>query len=938
MTEASLVLDPTDPAFRHGLLEAIAESSPDGILVVAPDGRILSFNRRFVEMWQIPDAVAAGGSDEDAVAAVVSRLNDPDAFRARIAYLYDHPEEESRDRLELRDGSVFDRFSRPIVGADGAVYGRVWFFRDVTEDHRAEAAVRRQLLQLETISRVAAGIDRFDLLHDVLDAATAELVSATSADRAAVLLFDEHGTMRFRAWRGLSDEYRAAVEGHSPWSVGERDPRPLSIADVPGDPGLAAFRDAIVGEGIAALAFVPLIHQSRLVGKFTLYRNTPGDFAPEELQLAQTVGSHVGSVAERRRAEEALLKSRSELEAILRQVADGITVQDASGSLVYANDAAAKLIGFATAGQLIGTPVSDVLSRFEMLDEQGRQFPFERLPGRLALSGLESEALIHYRVRATKQDRWSVVRASPIFDEQGEVRFAVNAFHDVTARKAAEDRLRLLAEVSEVIAQSFDYRETFQGIAELMAARIAESCHIWVEEDGVLVRRGFATAQPERAEELDVLTRQYDIDDSDAVPSRIFRSGAPVLASEASADILPPMRSALGVPLLHGDRALGVLSLASHESGRHDEKDLSLAQLVGRRLALALVNARLYAGEREARREAEARAQAGEALAFTAEGVCMVDSDGVVQLWNPAAETITGIAEGEVVGRRLVAVVPSWSRVDAQSDEANPTISVPLDVHGRELWLSVATARFPGGAVYAFRDLTQERALERMRSDFVSTVSHELRTPLAAIYGSAMTLRRPDLAGPGRGDELLDVIANESERLARTINDVLWASRLDSGQLQVSIESCDPARLVEGVVSAARTHLPANLALEIDVPDGLPRVAADPDKVRQVLTNLVENAVKYSPDGGAIQVGVDAGERHVRFAVRDEGLGIPAAERERIFEKFYRLDPNLTRGVGGTGLGLYICRELVARMGGRITVDSSEGGGSTFTVELPVAA
>ena len=935
MTEASLVLDPTDPAFRHGLLEAIVESSPDGILVVGADGRILSFNRRFVEMWQIPDDVIAIGSDEAAVAFVVSRLADPEAFRARIAYLYDHPDEESRDRLELKDGSVFDRFSRPIAGADRTVYGRVWFFRDVTEDDRTEVVVRRRLLQLETISRVAAGVDRIDLLDDVLDAATAELVAATSADRAAVLLFDEHGAMRFRAWRDLSDEYRAAVDGHSPWAPGERDPRPFSVGDVSADAGLSPFLDVILREGIAALAFVPLIHQSRLVGKFMLYRDRAGDFVPEELQLAQTVGSHVASVAERRRAEEALLKSRSELEAILRQVADGITVQDADGSLVYANDAAAKLIGFATAGQLIGTPVAEVLSRFDMFDEHGRPFPLERLPGRLALSGLESEAMIHYRVKETKQERWSVVRASPIFDEQGDVRFAVNAFHDVTARKAAEDRLRLLAEVSETIAQSFDYRETFERIAQLLASRIADSCHIWIEEDGVLVRRGFATLQPERTAELETLTARYDVDDREAVPSRIFRTGEPVLAAEASDDILPPMRSAIGVPLLHGDRALGVLSIASLEGGRHDEKDLALAQLVGRRLALAVVNARLYAGEREARREAEARAQAGEALAFTAEGVCMVDNDGIVQLWNPAAETITGIPEGEVVGRRLVAVVPSWSRVDAQSDEASTTISVPLDVNGSELWLSVATARFPGGAVHAFRDLTQERALERMRTDFVSTVSHELRTPLAAIYGAAMTLRRPDLAGPERSDELLEVIANESERLARTINDVLWASRLDSGQLQVSIESCDPTGLVDSVVSAARTHLPPNLVVDVDVADGLPRVAADPDKVRQVLANLIDNAVKYSPDGGVVRVGIDAGERHVRFAVRDEGLGIPPAERERIFEKFYRLDPNLTRGVGGTGLGLYICRELVRRMDGWIWVEEREFRGSRFVVELP---
>jgi signal transduction histidine kinase len=165
----------------------------------------------------------------------------------------------------------------------------------------------------------------------------------------------------------------------------------------------------------------------------------------------------------------------------------------------------------------------------------------------------------------------------------------------------------------------------------------------------------------------------------------------------------------------------------------------------------------------------------------------------------------------------------------------------------------------------------------------------------------------------------------------------LSVSRLETGTLHVSIESCDPGELLDGVVAAACVHLPENLAIERADAEAVPRIAADPDKVRQVLGNLVDNAVKYSPDGGTIRVGVERAGRNVRFVVRDEGLGIPHGERERVFEKFYRLDPNLTRGVGGTGLGLYICRELVARMDGRVTVESNGSRGSTFAVELPVA-
>jgi signal transduction histidine kinase len=238
--------------------------------------------------------------------------------------------------------------------------------------------------------------------------------------------------------------------------------------------------------------------------------------------------------------------------------------------------------------------------------------------------------------------------------------------------------------------------------------------------------------------------------------------------------------------------------------------------------------------------------------------------------------------------------------------------------------------------VYAFRDLTEERVLEQMRSDFVATVSHELRTPLAAIYGAAVTLRRPDLDfGDEMRDRLLEVVAEESDRLAQIVNDVLLASHLDSGQLQLQIETVDAAKLTANVVDAAKTHLPDGVTLTFTTAEELPPVAADEQQLRQVLVNLVENAVKYSPDGGPVAISVSHEERGVRWAVSDQGLGIPASERRRVFEKFYRLDPNMTRGIGGTGLGLYICRELVRRLDGRIWVEANDNKGSTFFVELP---
>jgi two-component system phosphate regulon sensor histidine kinase PhoR len=204
------------------------------------------------------------------------------------------------------------------------------------------------------------------------------------------------------------------------------------------------------------------------------------------------------------------------------------------------------------------------------------------------------------------------------------------------------------------------------------------------------------------------------------------------------------------------------------------------------------------------------------------------------------------------------------------------------------------------------------------------------------VYGAALTLKRRDIEEGQRG-ELLDIIRGESDRLARFVNDVLWTSHLAAGRVRTEISVCPPRELAEEIAASMRTHLPPNVTIHVRTPDVVPPVAADAEQLRQVLANLVDNAVKYSPRGGNVELVVEPNGARVRFAVRDDGLGIPEAEQERIFERFHRLDPQLVRGVPGTGLGLYIARELLRRMDAEIRVRSRPGAGSEFSFELPVA-
>jgi signal transduction histidine kinase len=160
---------------------------------------------------------------------------------------------------------------------------------------------------------------------------------------------------------------------------------------------------------------------------------------------------------------------------------------------------------------------------------------------------------------------------------------------------------------------------------------------------------------------------------------------------------------------------------------------------------------------------------------------------------------------------------------------------------------------------------------------------------------------------------------------------------VEDRQLRLTTERVDVAQLARRAIAAARTHASKGLTFELVAPPTVPAVAGDADKLAQVLGNLVGNAAKYSPEGGRVELGLEPGNTDLCITVRDEGLGIAETELDRIFEKFYRVDPNMTRGVSGSGLGLYICRELVLRMGGSISVESNLGRGSTFFVVLPLA-
>jgi signal transduction histidine kinase len=407
-------------------------------------------------------------------------------------------------------------------------------------------------------------------------------------------------------------------------------------------------------------------------------------------------------------------------------------------------------------------------------------------------------------------------------------------------------------------------------------------------------------------------------------------------------------RAAAGpVPTLAGTRDMLVLTPSApiEAAAAATERRIFLAGLATLLFFIVLGYA-LAPTIARARTARQHRGQAARILSHVGDGVFLVDGTGVIRFWNAAAELIVGVPAASAQGRVADEAIPGWATArplvpvsaGLPASGVQPrAVTVPLHLEERELWLSVSGVEFSEGTVYLFRDLTDERRLEVMRRDVVATVSHELRTPLASVHGAALTLRRQKVLSEQQREGLLTMLVDQSDRLAQLVEQILLAGQLDAGTLPTVSERFDLGALARDVLETSRTQAPAEVALDLVVAPELPAAIGDAEKARQVLTNLIDNAIKYSPDGGTVELDLDLDGDKMRVAVRDQGLGIPAGERERVFEKFYRLDPLLRRGIGGTGLGLYICRELVRRMQGTIWVESQEGVGSTFYVELPAA-
>ena len=321
------------------------------------------------------------------------------------------------------------------------------------------------------------------------------------------------------------------------------------------------------------------------------------------------------------------------------------------------------------------------------------------------------------------------------------------------------------------------------------------------------------------------------------------------------------------------------------------------------------------------------------------DGVAAFTTDGRLIHMNPAAESLLGVRMEDDLGFDEM-----FADLDMpNSDETAMRTFLTSEITRFGRVLSVTLAPYgaldgEGGVIAVIHDITEQRRLDDARREFVANVSHELRTPLTNIRSYTETLL--DAAGDIPIDtekQFLGVISSESERMARIVTDLLTLSKLDYGRMELRMTRFSLADMLHNVANAMKlTAEDSGHALAVDTPDDLPKIVGDRERIEQVVVNILSNAVKYTPSGGHIRLSArELSGNRVRITVEDDGVGIPAADVPRLFERFYRVDKARSRAAGGTGLGLAIAKEIVEQHEGKIALASEYGKGTTVTITLP---
>lgn len=413
------------------------------------------------------------------------------------------------------------------------------------------------------------------------------------------------------------------------------------------------------------------------------------------------------------------------------------------------------------------------------------------------------------------------------------------------------------------------------------------------------------------------------------------------------------VESSLCVPLKNREKVTGVFMLNRYGSDTFNQHHRYMLSLIADQLAIAISNASMYEEEKERTQELEflicllrkEKSRMETILSSMADGVVVTEPDGEIVMINRASERLLNVTSRLLTGKHFDRLFPRKSifhrirsAVVVDSGRFSEDIEIRVadqDVHYRILANAIRKwDGSPEGIVVVIHNITELKQIDQMKSDFISMVSHELKTPLTTIMGFSNLMLLKNFPRK-RQERYLKIIMDDSARLLRLINNLLDISRIESGQLEFKQDKVKLEHLISLLLESLEAQTDRHV-FKMEIQGDIPSVMADKDMLINVLNNLLVNAVKYSPGGGDVIVGISRIDGHILISVKDQGLGIPEDQMSIIFDKYYRVRSHIDGDSGGTGLGLATAKYIVEGFGGKIWVESELGKGSIFYFTLPL--
>ncbi len=541
-------------------------------------------------------------------------------------------------------------------------------------------------------------------------------------------------------------------------------------------------------------------------------------------------------------------------------------------------------------------------------------------------------------------------------------------------KRNTETLLRILTEVSASLDLDRALNRTLSLLNEAIGAEQGTVLMLDPESNTLQYRAGYGYVAP-LGTEARKENKAATLNSGEGLAGWVIKKRQAVLIGDVTRDDrwvqlplnTPAHRSAIVAPLTIGEDAIGALMVFHRQENYFTSDQLNLVQAIGNQVAVAINNAQLYELIRDQaerlggmlRNEQVEASRQQAILEAVADGVLVTDSANQINFINVSARRILNLDSGQVIDHSLdefiglfgraaqtwMQTIHTWSE-DPETFETGETYAEQLTLEtGRVVLVHLAPVIWRNeflGTVSIFRDITHEVEVDRLKSEFVATVSHELRTPMTSIKGYVDVLLMGAAGALSENQtHFLDIVRSNTERLNVLVNDLLDVSRIESGRVALSLQPLDLKEVADDVMMnvlrrSDEENKPIGIALDAD-PD-LPRVLGDMERVRQVIGNLVDNAYHYTPANGQINIRMYPLNGQVQVDIKDNGIGIPAVDQERVFDRFYRGEDPLVLATPGTGLGLAIVRQLVKMHKGRIWIKSSgvQGEGSTFSFTLPV--